>query len=87
MGTGGKLADAYANLIRVMWSESYNFLSPVTFRVSCLLLLLLLLLNHFFIIGHFKLKIPLLYFLLYRMPLFDFHRNLKAASNTILKSF
>ncbi|KAM3580487.1 ubiquitin-specific protease doa4 [Umbelopsis sp. WA50703] len=32
MGTGGKLADAYANLIRVMWSESYNFLSPVTFR-------------------------------------------------------
>lgn len=28
------VADAFANLIRVMWSESYNFLSPVTFRVS-----------------------------------------------------
>lgn len=34
MGTGGMVADAFANLIRVMWSESYNFLSPVTFRVS-----------------------------------------------------
>ncbi|KAK9768405.1 ubiquitin-specific protease doa4 [Basidiobolus ranarum] len=32
MGTGGVLAEAYGNLIRVMWSEQYNFVSPVTFR-------------------------------------------------------
>jgi hypothetical protein len=33
MGTGGMVADAFANLIRIMWSESYNFYSPVMFRV------------------------------------------------------
>ncbi|RUP50002.1 hypothetical protein BC936DRAFT_140748 [Jimgerdemannia flammicorona] len=32
LGTKGVLAEAYANLIRVMWSESYSFVSPVTFR-------------------------------------------------------
>ncbi|CAO3672678.1 unnamed protein product [Umbelopsis ramanniana] len=32
MGTGGMVADAFANLIRIMWSESYNFYSPVLFR-------------------------------------------------------
>ncbi|KAK9711033.1 ubiquitin-specific protease doa4 [Basidiobolus ranarum] len=32
LGTGGVLAEAFGNLIRVMWSEQYNFVSPVTFR-------------------------------------------------------
>ncbi|KAI8071601.1 hypothetical protein BC940DRAFT_293258 [Gongronella butleri] len=32
LGTGGVLADSFAELLRVMWSESYNFISPVTFR-------------------------------------------------------
>lgn len=32
MGTGGALANAFATLIRTMWSENYNFISPVPFR-------------------------------------------------------
>ncbi|KAI8079963.1 uncharacterized protein BX664DRAFT_303113 [Halteromyces radiatus] len=32
LGTGGVLAESFAELIRVMWSENYNFISPVTFR-------------------------------------------------------
>ncbi|ORX45129.1 cysteine proteinase [Hesseltinella vesiculosa] len=32
LGTGGVLADSFAELLQVMWSESYNFISPVTFR-------------------------------------------------------
>ncbi|CAO3640862.1 unnamed protein product [Cunninghamella blakesleeana] len=32
LGTGGILADSFAELLRVMWSENYNFISPVTFR-------------------------------------------------------
>ncbi|CAO3647772.1 unnamed protein product [Cunninghamella echinulata] len=32
LGTGGVLADSFAELLRVMWSENYNFISPVTFR-------------------------------------------------------
>ncbi|PWN42529.1 hypothetical protein IE81DRAFT_313348 [Ceraceosorus guamensis] len=32
LGTQGALAEAFAQLIRVMWSESYTFVSPVTFR-------------------------------------------------------
>lgn len=34
LGTGGVLADSFAELLRVMWSENYNFISPVTFRVN-----------------------------------------------------
>jgi ubiquitin C-terminal hydrolase len=34
LGTGGVLAERFAELLRVMWSENYNFISPVTFRVS-----------------------------------------------------
>jgi ubiquitin C-terminal hydrolase len=33
LGTGGVLAERFAELLRVMWSENYNFISPVTFRV------------------------------------------------------
>ncbi|CAG8655463.1 20292_t:CDS:2 [Dentiscutata erythropus] len=32
LGTKGVLAEAFAKLIRVMWSEQYNFVSPVTFK-------------------------------------------------------
>ncbi|PWN31967.1 cysteine proteinase [Meira miltonrushii] len=32
LGTQGALAEAFAQLIRVMWSENYTFVSPVTFR-------------------------------------------------------
>ncbi|CAO3601354.1 unnamed protein product [Absidia cylindrospora] len=32
LGTGGILAERFAELLRVMWSENYNFISPVTFR-------------------------------------------------------
>ncbi|ORZ00519.1 hypothetical protein BCR43DRAFT_540683 [Syncephalastrum racemosum] len=32
LGTGGVLVDSFATLLRIMWSESYNFISPVTFR-------------------------------------------------------
>ncbi|KAI8330223.1 hypothetical protein BC941DRAFT_186274 [Chlamydoabsidia padenii] len=32
LGTGGVLAEKFAELLRVMWSENYNFISPVTFR-------------------------------------------------------
>ncbi|KAE8271216.1 hypothetical protein A4X09_0g1106 [Tilletia walkeri] len=32
LGTQGALAEAFAQLIRVMWSELYDFVSPVTFR-------------------------------------------------------
>ena len=32
LGTQGALAEAFAQLIRVMWSEQYTFVSPVTFR-------------------------------------------------------
>ncbi|OZJ05342.1 hypothetical protein BZG36_01577 [Bifiguratus adelaidae] len=32
LGTRGVLADAFANLLRVIWSEQYTFISPVTFR-------------------------------------------------------
>ncbi|CAD6890709.1 unnamed protein product [Tilletia controversa] len=32
LGTQGVLAEAFAQLIRVMWSELYDFVSPVTFR-------------------------------------------------------
>lgn len=36
LGTGGILAERFAELLRVMWSENYNFISPVTFRVRSL---------------------------------------------------
>ncbi|KAK0556562.1 ubiquitin-specific protease doa4 [Tilletia horrida] len=32
LGTQGVLAEAFAQLVRVMWSEKYDFVSPVTFR-------------------------------------------------------
>lgn len=32
LGTQGALAEAFAQLIRVMWSQQYTFVSPVTFR-------------------------------------------------------
>ncbi|KAK9708423.1 ubiquitin-specific protease doa4 [Basidiobolus ranarum] len=32
LGTGGVLAQAFGDLIRVMWSEQYTFVSPITFR-------------------------------------------------------
>ncbi|KAL9932875.1 hypothetical protein V8E36_008130 [Tilletia maclaganii] len=32
LGTQGQLAEAFAQLVRVMWSELYDFVSPVTFR-------------------------------------------------------
>lgn len=32
MGTSGALALAVSDLIRSMWSESYNFLAPISFR-------------------------------------------------------
>ncbi|KAK0545084.1 ubiquitin-specific protease doa4 [Tilletia horrida] len=32
LGTQGVLAEAFAHLARVMWSEAYDFVSPVTFR-------------------------------------------------------
>ncbi len=32
LGTKGVLAEAFAQLIRVLWSEQYTFVSPVTFR-------------------------------------------------------
>ncbi|KAI9490566.1 hypothetical protein BDB00DRAFT_875163 [Zychaea mexicana] len=32
LGTGGVLVQSLADLIRVMWSGNYNFISPVTFR-------------------------------------------------------
>lgn len=31
-GTGGVLTESFAELLRVMWSQSYNFVSPMTFR-------------------------------------------------------
>lgn len=34
LGTKGELAKAWAELLRVLWSEKYEFLSPMTFRVS-----------------------------------------------------
>ena len=42
LGMGGKLAVAFADLIKALWKEEYTFLSPVTFRVSPLLLVMLL---------------------------------------------
>lgn len=32
LGTGGQLADAFAALLRTLWSEQYEFIRPVTFR-------------------------------------------------------
>lgn len=32
LGTQGALAESFAHLIKVMWSEQYTFVSPVTFR-------------------------------------------------------
>nr|ODN90061.1 ubiquitin carboxyl-terminal hydrolase 8 [Cryptococcus depauperatus CBS 7841] len=32
LGTKGELAKAWAELLRVLWSEKYEFLSPITFR-------------------------------------------------------
>ncbi|GAA5873839.1 hypothetical protein JCM8547_008617 [Rhodosporidiobolus lusitaniae] len=32
LGTKGALANAVAELIRMLWAQQYNFLSPVTFR-------------------------------------------------------
>ncbi|CAG8567558.1 13582_t:CDS:2, partial [Gigaspora rosea] len=32
LGTEGVLAEAFAKLIQVMWSEQFNFVSPVTFK-------------------------------------------------------
>ncbi|KAG0176484.1 ubiquitin-specific protease doa4 [Apophysomyces sp. BC1021] len=32
LGTGGALISTFADLLRVMWSETYNFVSPMTFR-------------------------------------------------------
>ncbi|KAI8091320.1 uncharacterized protein B0P05DRAFT_568711 [Gilbertella persicaria] len=32
LGTGGVLAEGFADLLRTMWSENYNFISPVDFR-------------------------------------------------------
>ncbi|KAI8890947.1 cysteine proteinase [Backusella circina FSU 941] len=32
LGTGGVLAEGFAELLRTMWSETYNFISPVGFR-------------------------------------------------------
>lgn len=32
LGTQGALAEAFAHLVKVMWSEQYTFVSPVTFR-------------------------------------------------------
>ena len=32
IGTGGVLTERFAELLRVMWSQSYNFVSPMTFR-------------------------------------------------------
>ncbi|CAO1616489.1 unnamed protein product [Sympodiomycopsis kandeliae] len=32
LGTQGALAESFAQLIKVMWSEQYTFVSPVTFR-------------------------------------------------------
>ncbi|KAG1177011.1 hypothetical protein G6F70_002120 [Rhizopus microsporus] len=32
MGTGGLLSERFADLLRAMWSENYNFVSPMTFR-------------------------------------------------------
>lgn len=32
LGTGGVLAEGFATLLRTMWSENYNFISPVLFR-------------------------------------------------------
>jgi len=32
LGTGGVLAENFASLLRTMWSENYNFISPVLFR-------------------------------------------------------
>lgn len=34
LGTGGVLVDKFAELLRVMWYGKYNFISPVSFRVS-----------------------------------------------------
>ncbi|KAI8095706.1 hypothetical protein BDF21DRAFT_353504 [Thamnidium elegans] len=34
VGTGGIMTESFAELLRVMWSESYNFISPMTFRES-----------------------------------------------------
>ncbi|KAL9545985.1 hypothetical protein MBANPS3_006878 [Mucor bainieri] len=31
-GTGGELVEAFAVLVRSMWSENYKFISPMTFR-------------------------------------------------------
>ncbi len=35
LGMGGRLAIAFAELLKALWKEDYTFLSPVTFRVSC----------------------------------------------------
>lgn len=32
LGTGGVLVQCFSDLLRVMWSGSYSFISPVTFR-------------------------------------------------------
>ncbi|KAI8876380.1 cysteine proteinase [Backusella circina FSU 941] len=32
LGTGGVLAESFAETIRVMWSESYRFIQPMSFR-------------------------------------------------------
>lgn len=34
LGMKGNLANAFAELLKALWKEEYNFLSPVTFRVS-----------------------------------------------------
>ncbi|CAG8553628.1 6769_t:CDS:2 [Funneliformis caledonium] len=34
LGTKGVLAEAFATLIRVLWSENYTFVSPVTFKTA-----------------------------------------------------
>ncbi|KAI9011013.1 hypothetical protein CLU79DRAFT_709908 [Phycomyces nitens] len=34
LGTGGALANSFAELLSVMWGDHYNFISPVSFRKS-----------------------------------------------------
>lgn len=36
LGTKGNLARAFAELLDALWKEHYTFLSPITFRVSCI---------------------------------------------------
>ena len=83
LGTGGVLVQSLADLIRVMWSGNYNFISPVTFRVSRVFELSKLFWKYHYQNFFYQLCI----FTYYSKHLFDSHLNLQVQNSKTRKNF